>query len=125
MNGVIEFTVFASVDGGEMQEMTTTQDLSLIFPGVEPGRTYTFTVIAKLGELESPPATTSLQIEEVVEEIPEWEDDGTDFENPDDGNWNGENDNNGNNNNGNNGNNNNGNGNNGNNGNKVIMEQRQ
>ncbi len=108
LDGIIEFTVFASADGGEMQEMTT-QDLSLLFPGVEPGRMYTFSVIAKLGELESPPATTSLQIDEV--EIPEWEDDGTDVEDPGDGNWNGENENNGNNNNGNN---NNGNGNNGN-----------
>ena len=97
--------------------MTTTQDLSLLFPGAEPGRMYTFSIIAKLGELESPPATTTLLIEEVAEEIPEWEDDGTDFENPGDGNWNGENDNNnnGNNGNGNNNNGNNGNGNNGNN----------
>ena len=54
-----------------MQEMTTTQICPSLFPGAEPGRTYTFSVIAKLGELESPPATTSLQIEEIVEEIPE------------------------------------------------------
>lgn len=111
IDGVIEFTIFANVDGGDMQEMTTTQDASFTFTGVESGRTYAFSVVAKLGELESPPATTSLQIEEVIEEIPDWDEDGTDFENPDDEYWNDENNNdwnNGNNNGNNGGNNNNG-----------------
>lgn len=125
ITGEVEFTVYVGVDGGEMQEMTKTKDLSVTFSGAEPGRTYAFSVVAKLGELESGPANTTLQIEDTVEEVPDWDPEDN-AENPDDewnnenngnnGNWNDRNNGNGGNwNNGNNGNNGNwGNGNNGN-----------
>ncbi len=94
------------VDGSDMQEMTTTTDMSVTFSGAETGRIYTFSVIAKLDDLVSSPATTTVQIEEVIEEVPV-PDEGTDSENPDGEDWNnGNNGNNGNErNNGNNGNN--------------------
>ena len=82
--GKVEFTVLVGVDGSDMQEMTTTTDMSVTFSGAEPGRTYTFSVVAKLEDLESSPATTTVQIEEVIEEVPV-PDDGIDTENPDDG----------------------------------------
>jgi len=115
--GNVAFTVLVGVDGSEMQEMTTTTDMSVTFSGAEAGRNYTFSVVAKLDDLVSGPATTTVQIEEVIEEVPV-PDEGTDSENPDGEDWNnGNNGNNGNDwNNGNNGNNDN-NGNNGNNGN--------
>lgn len=112
--GNVEFTVLVGVDGSDMQEMTTTTDTSVTFSGAEAGRKYTFSVVAKLDDLVSSPATTTVQIEEVTEEVPV-PDEEIDTENPDGEDWN--NGNNGNDwNNGNNGNNDN-NGNNGNNGN--------
>ena len=131
--GDVEFTVSVGVDGSDMQEMTTTRDLSITFTGAEPGRTYTFSVVAKLADLISEPTTATLPIEEVIEEIPDIDDGWNDLENPDDEDWNNgnngnngndwnngnnsNNDNNGNDwNNGNNGNDNNNNSNNGNNG---------
>ena len=119
ITGEVEFTVFVGVDGGELEEMTKTKGLSVTFSGAEPGRKYTFSVVARLGELESGPASTTLQLEEAVEEVPGWDDE-IDAQNPEDEEWNNDNNwNDGTNgNNGNNGNNwNNGNGNNGNNGN--------
>ncbi|MCG7333849.1 PBP1A family penicillin-binding protein [Sporosarcina sp. ACRSM] len=94
ITGEVEFTVFVGVDGGDMQEMTKTKDMSVTFSGAEPGRTYVFSVVAKLGELESGPASATLQIDNTTEEIPGEEfDDGS--ENPDNewnnGNWGNEN----------------------------------
>ncbi len=88
--GNVEFKVLVGVDGGDMQEMTTTTDMSVVFSGAEAGRTYTFSVVAKLDYLESSPATTTVQIEKVVEEVPV-PDDGIDSENPDGGDWNDDN----------------------------------
>lgn len=59
----VQFIVNASVDGGEAKEMTTTSSLSVIFPGAEEGRTYTFSVVAVLGDLKSSPASITLEIE--------------------------------------------------------------
>jgi penicillin-binding protein 1A len=88
IEGEVEFTVLVGVDGGEMQEMTTTKDSSVTFSGAESGRTYTFSVIAKLGGLQSSPATTTVQIEEVIEEVPEVDEEIIVPANPDDGNGN-------------------------------------
>ncbi len=73
-DGEVQFIVNASVDGGEAQEMTTTSDFSLTFPGAEQGKTYTFTVTAVLGDLKSDSASVTLEIEgneEEEEEDPE------------------------------------------------------
>ncbi|WP_342512186.1 PBP1A family penicillin-binding protein [Sporosarcina sp. FSL K6-1522] len=120
----VQFTVAVSVDGGGPQEMITTSDLAVTFPGVETGRTYTFTVTAKLGDLQSAPSSTTLMVQgnsmEEPEPEPDPDEDNSIPEAPDNGNGNNGNGNNGNGNNGNNGNgngnNNNGNNNNGNNG---------
>ena len=56
-----------------MKEMTKTKETSVTFTGAEPGKTYTFDVVAKLDELQSDPASTTVQIGEVVEEVPEVE----------------------------------------------------
>ena len=87
----VEFTVLVGVDGGDMQVMTTTADISVTFSGAESGRKYTFSVIAKLGDLQSGAATTTVQIEDVVEEIPEVDEDEVETENPDGEEWNNEN----------------------------------
>lgn len=112
----VEFIVNATVDGSEQKEMTATKDKTLTFSGAEKGRTYSFSVIAAVGELQSSPATVSIQIageeiDEGDEEEPEPDVD-EDVNNPDDNDA--ENNQNGNGNQGNQGNNNN-NGNNGNN----------
>ena len=116
-DGAVQFDVFVAVDGSEEQKMTSTEENSVTFSGAEPGRTYVFRVIARAGDLESSPASTSLLIEEQIEEPEideeEFEDDPYDDQNE---NNNGNNGNNGNNNNNNSGNNN-GNNNNGDNGN--------
>ncbi|KXH81989.1 PBP1A family penicillin-binding protein [Sporosarcina sp. HYO08] len=119
--GPVQFTVAVGVDGGGMQELTTTGEHFVTFSGVEMGRTYTFSVVARAGELVSKPASTSLKLDGGQEEDPGNADEDNEPEVPNDENNNGQNGNgwnNGNNNNGNNGNNGNwNNGNNGNNGN--------
>lgn len=71
----VQFIVSASVDGSEAQEMTTTSDLSAIFSGAEEGSSYTFTVTAVLGDLQSDPASVSIEIEGEEEEEEEEEED--------------------------------------------------
>lgn len=58
----VEFAVTYSVDGGGAQNLTTTTDTAAAATGVESGRTYTFSVVARSGDATSPPATVSLQI---------------------------------------------------------------
>lgn len=77
IEGDVEFTVFTSVEGGEQKEMTKTKDLTVTFSGVERDKTYTFSVIASVGDLESSPASVTLRVgeqaepeEEEEEEIP-------------------------------------------------------
>ncbi|GKV55404.1 penicillin-binding protein 1A/1B [Sporosarcina sp. NCCP-2222] len=115
----VQFKVSVSVDGSKAEELTTTSDHSVTLTGVEAGRTYEFSVVAIAGELVSDPASTSLFIQEEVEENTEdpdnnYDENEDDFDNQE----NGEGDNNGSGNNWNNGNNgnNNNNGNSGNNG---------
>ncbi|MFD1928172.1 PBP1A family penicillin-binding protein [Sporosarcina siberiensis] len=119
IDGDIQFIVYASVNGGERQEMTRTTDFSTLFNGVELGVTYTFSVVATVDGLESSPTSVELRIEEpeeveeeiIEEEIPEEEiEDEEDLEevDPEENNNNNNNNNNGSNeNNENNGNNNN------------------
>ncbi|WP_424235981.1 PBP1A family penicillin-binding protein [Bhargavaea ginsengi] len=64
----VEFAVTYSVDGGGAQNLTTTTDTAAAATGVEPGRTYTFSVVARSGDAASPPATVSLQIGGAPEE---------------------------------------------------------
>lgn len=73
IEGDVEFTLYAQMDGGEQKEMTKTKDFTTTFTGTEPGKTYTFSVVATLADLTSDPATVSLQIEgaEEPEEEPE------------------------------------------------------
>lgn len=71
IEGVVEFKVYVSADGSEQQEMTTTADQTVTFTGVEQGKSYTFSVIAKLNELESSPAAVTLFIEKKEEEVPD------------------------------------------------------
>ena len=61
--GDVEFTIYASVDESEMEEMTKTKDTSVTFNGIQHGQTYTFTVVATLDELESEPASVTLLID--------------------------------------------------------------
>ena len=58
----VEFAVSYSVDGGSAQNLTTTSEMAAAATGVEPGRTYTFSVVARSGDASSPPASVSLQI---------------------------------------------------------------
>ncbi|WP_172369370.1 PBP1A family penicillin-binding protein [Sporosarcina jiandibaonis] len=67
LKGNVEFVVYASMDGGEKQEMTRTSDNKVTFTGIEGGKTYTFEVIALLGELKSGPASISIRVDEKEE----------------------------------------------------------
>ena len=51
LKGDVEFIVYASIDGGEKKEMMRTNDNKVTFTGIEGGKTYTFEVVAILGEL--------------------------------------------------------------------------
>lgn len=73
IEGDVEFIISTNIDGGETKEMTRTNDLTVTFSGVEPNQTYTFSVIAKIGDLVSSPATVTLLIEEEIEEPEEEE----------------------------------------------------
>ncbi|WJY28565.1 PBP1A family penicillin-binding protein [Sporosarcina trichiuri] len=127
-DGDIVFDVSVSIDGGGSQGLTSTNDDSYTFGGVEPGHTYTFSVTAKAGSVTSSPASTTLMIQGEEETPPEQDadDDQQDDDNgdgdqdnddQDDGSDNSDGQNDQNNNNGSNNNGNNNQGNNGNNGN--------
>ena len=76
-----------------MKEVTRTTDTSLTFSGAL-NTTYTFNVVATVGELKSPPASVTLQLgeqeepekepEENVEEEPVFEENNDETENPGD-----------------------------------------
>lgn len=66
-NGNVEFIVYASIDGGEKKEMTRTSDTKITLTGIGRGQTYTFEVVAILGELQSDPASISIRIEATEE----------------------------------------------------------
>lgn len=71
----IQFIVSASVNDGGAKELTTTSDMSLTLNDAEEGTSYTFSVVAVAGDLQSDPASVSIQIaeEEEEEEIEEEE----------------------------------------------------
>lgn len=67
----VSFVVSASVNDGSMQELSTTEDLSLDISEVEEGASYTIQVVVVSNEsssLTSEPVTTSLTIEAQEEE---------------------------------------------------------
>ena len=57
------------MDGGEKKEMTRTTDNKVTFTGIERGKTYTFAVVAILGELQSDPASISIRVEAAEEPV--------------------------------------------------------
>ena len=130
----VTYEVTMGVEGGASSVFTITSATAVQVPGIEKGKTYTFTVTAISGDLRSPPVSTTLLVEGAPIEVEptEPEDPNDNSENPatpgQPENPNGNNGNNGNGgsnngNNGNNGNGNNGNGNgNGNNGNGNTVE---
>lgn len=65
----VVFEVSVSVDGGESTILQTTDQKGLIVQGIEPGKSYTFTVVAIAGEVRSSPASISLEI--AAEEVPD------------------------------------------------------
>ena len=69
--GDVEFTIYASADESEMEKMTSTKDMFVTFNGIEEGRTYTFTVVATLDDLESDPVSVTLVINKPEEPIEE------------------------------------------------------
>lgn len=124
----VTYEVAMQIDGGPSSVVTITSANAIQIPGIEQGKTYTFTVTAISGDLRSEPASVTLFVEgEPVVEEPIEPEEPNGGENPNqveppNNNGNGEN-NGSNNGNGNNGNNGNGNGNNGNgNGNTVEPE---
>ncbi|MFC7365597.1 MULTISPECIES: transglycosylase domain-containing protein [Bhargavaea] len=64
----VQFAVSYSVDGGGAQNLTTTTEKTAAATGVEPGKTYTFSVVAKSGDASSAPASVSIQIGGAPEE---------------------------------------------------------
>ncbi|SIT66272.1 penicillin-binding protein 1A [Edaphobacillus lindanitolerans] len=66
-DGKVQFTVSYSVDGGSANTLTTTSEKNASATGIEPGRTYTFSVVAVLDGETSEPATVSLQVGEQAE----------------------------------------------------------
>lgn len=69
----IEFTVTARVNDGSPQELDTTKQLGLIVQDLQPGNTYTFSVVASADGITSAPATVSVTIAEKEEEPKEEE----------------------------------------------------
>ncbi|MFC4354605.1 PBP1A family penicillin-binding protein [Chryseomicrobium palamuruense] len=66
----IEFTVTARVNDGGSQELDTTTQLGLIVQDLQPGNTYTFSVVASADGITSSPATVSITIAQEEEEEP-------------------------------------------------------
>ncbi|SDQ55233.1 PBP1A family penicillin-binding protein [Virgibacillus salinus] len=67
----VSFKVSASVDGGEMQGLSSTEETSIEISNVEPGSEYEIQVVAVSNETEansSEPKTTSVKVPEEEEE---------------------------------------------------------
>ena len=87
----ITFRIAASIDGGEMRELTTTKEKNVEITSIDPGATYEFSVVAMSDDGESAnsePATVQVQTpgsleqeppEDPAEEEPE---EGSEEENP-------------------------------------------
>ncbi|MEL3960789.1 PBP1A family penicillin-binding protein [Lysinibacillus endophyticus] len=98
----VSFEVSMAVDNGAPVVVDTITGNQITLSNIEPGKNYTFSVVAVSGDLRSDPASVSIYVDQAVEvpevETPEGEF-GDDFNNGNNGNGNG-NGNNGNNNNG-------------------------
>ncbi|WP_339228000.1 PBP1A family penicillin-binding protein [Oceanobacillus sp. FSL K6-2867] len=70
----ISFEVSASVDGGQMQKLSSTEDMSMEISEVEPGAVYEIQVVAISGSMKSDPSTTSVTVSGEDEEENEEED---------------------------------------------------
>jgi len=58
----VSFEVSASVDGGQMQGLSSTDDTSMEISNVEPDTTYEIQVVATTDSNNSEPATTTVQV---------------------------------------------------------------
>lgn len=70
----VSFEVSASVDGGQMQNLSSTEDTSMEITEVEPGASYEIQVVAVNGSMKSDPSTTSVTVPGEDEEENEEED---------------------------------------------------
>lgn len=95
IEGDVEFIVSANIDGGETIEVARTKEFALAFTDVNRGSTYTFSVVASVGELKSDAISTTLKVDGEEEVIPEEEPEEEPETNPDEENTPPEEDNNG------------------------------
>ncbi|TFJ93840.1 penicillin-binding protein 1A [Lentibacillus salicampi] len=58
----VSYDVSASIDGGQMQNLSSTDETSMEISNVEPGATYEIEVVATTEGSTSEPATTSVQV---------------------------------------------------------------
>ncbi|CAM5181716.1 peptidoglycan glycosyltransferase OS=Ureibacillus acetophenoni OX=614649 GN=SAMN05877842_103293 PE=4 SV=1 [Ureibacillus acetophenoni] len=91
----ISFEVTMTVDGGETIVFEPTESKHVTIPNLEYGKNYTFSVVAISDDVRSEPASTSIVLEDPIEE-PNIEDpniddgDSEDGEDGEDGDWNDE-----------------------------------
>ena len=64
----ITFEVSMSIDNGEPTVVGTTKDKKLSIPSIEPGHTYTFTVVATAKDVRSAPGSAYIVIDAIQEE---------------------------------------------------------
>ncbi|MFL0504451.1 PBP1A family penicillin-binding protein [Ureibacillus sp. 179-F W5.1 NHS] len=64
----VSFEVSMTVDQEQPVVVNTTSDKQLQIPNIEPGRNYTFSVVAVSDDIRSEPATVSIFIENKIEE---------------------------------------------------------
>lgn len=80
----VEFELSVSVDGSDMQSVTTTPETEFTFDEIEPGSTYAFELVAidaNNSENQSDPVTASVEIPEEEEEEPEQDEEESEEEN--------------------------------------------
>ncbi|AOV08040.1 penicillin-binding protein 1A [Sporosarcina ureilytica] len=83
IEGDVEFIISANIDGGEQIEVARTNEFALAFSDVNRGSTYTFSVVASVGELKSDAISTTLKVDGEEEVIPEEEPEEEPETNPD------------------------------------------
>lgn len=64
----ISFEVTMSVDNAAPVVVSTTKETQVTIPNIEPGRNYTFTVVAVSDDVRSEPASVSIYIDNPIEE---------------------------------------------------------
>ncbi|PAV29466.1 penicillin-binding protein [Virgibacillus profundi] len=82
----ISFNVSASVNGGQMQDLSSTEDTSMEITEVEPGAAYEIQVIASNRSMQSEPKTTNVTVPGEDEEEEEEENEEESEENEEDNN---------------------------------------